>query len=266
MTQKQLAALLPSLPTTPGVYQWWDENGLLLYVGKAKNLRARLAQYRRAKRREKMFKVVKAGHKLTWETCENDLAACLREVELIQTAKPKKNVASAYSCRYPFLGIKVEGITTVFCFSTVPSSLPEFRFFGTFRSRENTTEALGALARLLRYVGHQERIEEDFPSYSYGYAFRRVPEPIRLEIEQLWLGHSSDILATLFARLLEHAGARANAAEVKEDLRWLRTFWEEEARPLRQAIERTQFAAYPVPQTDRDPLFLRAKILPSEEV
>lgn len=266
MTQKQLAALLPSLPTTPGVYQWWDENGLLLYVGKAKNLRTRLGQYRRAKRREKMFKIVKASHRLTWEGCESDLAACLREVELIQTARPKKNVASAYSFRYPFLGIKVDGIVTVLCFSTVPASLPDFRFFGTFRSRENTTEALGALSRLLKYVGHPERIETDFPSYSYGYAFRRVPEAIRHEIEQLFLGHSNDLLGTLFTRLLEHAGARANAAEVKEDLRWLRTFWEEEARPLREAIERTQFAIYPVPQNERDPLFLRAKTRPSEEV
>ncbi len=250
---------LSSLPTTPGVYQLWDENGGLLYVGKAKNLKARLAQYRRASRREKMFKLIKAASKITWEPCKTDLDACLREVELIQTAKPKRNVASAYSFRYPFLGIKTETHHLQFCFSTVPAALPDYRFFGAFRSRENATETIAALSRLLKYVGHQERIEEEFPSYCYGYGYRRVPADVIGELIEFFLGNSPKLINTLFLRLLEHAGARAKATEVKEDLRLLRTFWQDEALPLRQAIQLTSFVSYPVPQPDRDPLFLRAK-------
>ncbi|MFI5302820.1 MAG: hypothetical protein ACHREM_32425, partial [Polyangiales bacterium] len=61
--------------------------------------------------------------------------------------------------------------------------------------------------------------------------------------------------------LVENAGARGHAAEVQEGLEALVRFWEAEARPLCEARACAQFEAYPVPQHERDVLFVRARHL-----
>ena len=57
--------------------------------------------------------------------------------------------------------------------------------------------------------------------------------------------------------LLEHAGARARAAEVEGDLLTIRRFWVEEASVLAACLRATGYDEYPLPQTERDPLFVR---------
>ncbi len=229
-------------------------------MGKAKSLRVRLSQYRLAGRGEKMRRLVKKAFRLTWELCESELQACLREVELIQINRPPQNIASAYSFMYPLVGTRIEAGALWFCFTTVPAELPQYQFHGSFRSREVTATAFFALVRLLKYLGHPEKLSGEIPSYSYCMGFRRVPAMIASELQELLSGKSPQLLTTLFTRLLEHAGARAKASEVKEDLRSLRTFYETEAVPLRLVIEATGFEAYPVLQQQRDPLFLKAKL------
>ncbi len=250
---------LDTIPLTPGVYLFWNEAGELLYVGKAKSLRRRLGEYRRSVRGEKGYKLVHAAASLTWEPCESDLDASLKEVSLIQTKKPAKNVASAYHFMYPYLGLKCEANVWWLCYSTKPETLPGYSFFGAFRSRGDTLEFLAALRAVLKYLGHEERGRHPFPAYSFGHAFRRLPEAIVTELQAFLRGESEQFLATVFDKLLNHAAARARAAEVKEDLRTLRRFYEAEAQPLGTVIRSTGYAVYPVPQTDRDPLFLKAR-------
>src|SRR4051812_21776276 len=111
---------LSSIPTTPGVYLFRDVEGTILYVGKAKDLRRRLRQYRNAtrlKRDKKMVQTVKVAETLEWEICETELDASLREIRLIQEHRPKRNVAGAFSFRYPYLGLKEESGAT-FLFTT----------------------------------------------------------------------------------------------------------------------------------------------------
>ena len=80
-------------PRTPGVYGMIDERGRLVYIGKAKNLRARLLSYFREKSRDpKAGKIIRHTRVLVWEQIGDELAALLRELELIQTLRPKFNV------------------------------------------------------------------------------------------------------------------------------------------------------------------------------
>ena len=80
-------------PRLPGVYGMADRRGELIYVGKAKNLRARLLSYFRPNSREP-----KAGHilhetrLLAWEVDTSEFAALLRELELIRRWQPRFNV------------------------------------------------------------------------------------------------------------------------------------------------------------------------------
>ncbi len=253
-------SLLETIPLTPGVYLFWNEEGGLLYVGKAKNLRRRLGEYRRSVRGEKGYKLVHAAASLTWELCESDLDASLKEVGLIQSKKPKKNIASAYSFLYPYVGLRYDDRNTAWiCYSTKPETLPDYTFFGAFRSRGDTLEFFASLRSVLKYLGHEEKGRHKFPSYSFGHGFRRLPENVVTELHAFLKGESEQFLATVFERLLNHAAARARAAEVKEDLRVLRQFFRAEAGPLAEALKSTGYQQYPVPQTERDPLFLRAR-------
>lgn len=257
---------LQTVPSSPGVYFLHDENGTIFYVGKAKCLRRRLAQYRNAKRLKrdrKMVSLVKRAVSIRWEVCESELDASLLEIRLIQRHRPEGNVSGVFSFLYPLVGLRFDGEPRVarFVLTTVPARFPDCRFFGAFRSREVTAEAFFALMRLLKYVGHPVPRRELGPdeAYSYRFGFRRLPEEWGGLWERFFRGESPEALETLALRLLDNAGARRNAAEVEDDLAALKVFWKHEARALREAIEATGYEAYPVPQEERDPLFLRSR-------
>lgn len=256
------ADFLAGVPTRPGVYRLHDEAGALLYVGKAANLRRRLGQYRTAGRRKREGKrraLVKAATRITWEVCASALAAALAEIRLIQTLRPPRNVTSAFSFLYPFLGIRVEGGETYFCLTTSPAAFAAFDLHGAFRSREVTGEAFFSLLRLLRFVGHpvprhRSRRFEAAP-HSHVAGFRRLPSEAAPGWRRLLRGESRVVLEMLALELVEHEGARARAPEIRADLLAIDRFFEDEARALARAIAATGHAAYPVAQPERDLLF-----------
>ena len=68
----------------------------VLYVGKAKNLKKRLGNYRVANPEKFSRRILRLLHKVTrieWDLCANDAAACFREELLIAVLQPKFNVA-----------------------------------------------------------------------------------------------------------------------------------------------------------------------------
>src|SRR5580692_12968402 len=80
-------------PRLPGVYGMIDERGRIIYVGKAKNLRSRLLSYFRTNSRDpKAGRIIQHTRVLVWEQTGDEFAALLRELELIQTFRPRFNV------------------------------------------------------------------------------------------------------------------------------------------------------------------------------
>ncbi len=252
------AGFLSTVPLTPGTYQFRNVAGEVLYVGKAKSLRRRLQQYRAA-RSGKMRKIVKASAQLLFEPELCELDACLAEVRQIQSEKPKLNVASNFSHRYPFLGLRSQGTDLYLLFTTVPTEFPDFEFHGAYRSRFLTSEAFFGLVRLLQFVGHpipQKR--RNRKRYSYEFGLRKLPPEWKGTLQSFFRGNESSLLSVLFDTLLERAAARSKASEVQEAMDALSVFFEKECAPLARVIEIVGFQTYPVPQTDRDPLFIRA--------
>jgi GIY-YIG catalytic domain-containing protein len=272
--QKFGADFLAGVPAAPGVYRFLDAAGALLYVGKAGGLRRRLAQYRTAGRKKKERKrraLVKAAATITWEVCESDLAASLTEIRLIQTLRPRRNVAGAFPFLYPFLGMRVDGRETFFCLTTRPEAFPSFELHGAYRSRDATGEAFHALARLLRFVGHPiprardriigaaARYSSAAARYSMVIGFRRLPVDAPPGWSKLFRGVSREALEALALELLEHPGAMARRAEIQEDLESIALFFESEAHALARARATTGYAGYPVPQRERDLLFVQSR-------
>lgn len=257
------ADFLVNVPQAPGVYRFYDAADTLLYIGKARDLRRRLAQYRtarRIKRDRKRRALVRSAARIAWDVCASELDAELSEIRLIQNLRPRENVAGAFTFLYPFIGIRSDTRETRFCLTTTPAAFPNFELHGAFRSREVTGEAFFALMRLLRFVGHpnprnrRDRLRTARHSYVFG--FRRLPDDWPRLWTRLLRGDSPEALEALCLRLLEHAGARAHGAQVQEGLRAIKRFFEEEASRLAAAIAATGHATYPVSQQDRDTLFL----------
>jgi excinuclease ABC subunit C len=258
------ADFLAGVPASPGVYRLYDQAGILLYVGKARDLRRRLGQYRtagRVKKDRKRRRLVRSAERIAWDVCESELDASLGEIRLIQQLRPRHNVSGAFPFLYPFVGMRVEDGETHFCLTTSPEAFARFELHGAFRSREVTGEAFFALRRLLSLVGHPtprrrgDRWRQ--PRHSHVFGLRRLPSDWPGLWSGLLRGHSREALERLCLRLVEHAGARARSAAVQEDLRAIERFFDEEARRLALVIAATGHRSYPVPQHDRDALFLR---------
>ena len=262
------ADFLSRVPREPGIYRIYDAAGALLYVGKARDLRRRLSQYRTTRQTKKDRKrraLVRSADRIEWQRCASELDASLTEIGLIQALRPRRNVAGAFPFLYPFIGIRADGAETRFCLTTSPEAFSTFELYGAFRSREVTREAFFALMRLLRFVGHptsrRARDRLGLPRHSQLWAFRRLPRDWPGLWKDLLRGTSRAALEQLSLRLLDYDGACVRSAAIHADLGAVQRLFDDEASALARAIAATGYVGYPVPQRDRDALFLRYRDL-----
>jgi len=106
---------LKTLPDSPGVYQYYDKQGNILYVGKAKNLKKRVGSYftkshENAKTRILVQKIVSIKHIVV--TTETD--ALLLENNLIKKYQPRYNIMLKDDKTYPWICIKKERFPRIF--------------------------------------------------------------------------------------------------------------------------------------------------------
>lgn len=110
MNKEDYQKLLPSLPTDPGVYRFIGADEEILYIGKAKNLKKRIASYFTSRKdmRRKTKRMVLAAKKLNYTLVETEQDALLLEATLIKKHQPRYNVALKHSRPYPYICIKKE--------------------------------------------------------------------------------------------------------------------------------------------------------------
>ena len=259
---------LESLPDSPGVYLVYDQQHELIYVGKAKYLKRRLSQYRNTVRRKKhrrMRGIVREAARIETHRAETDFDACLTEMMLIQKHRPRWNIVGAYSFLYPLIWIRSTDGNIEFCMTTTPEAVleeyPGFDFHGAFRSRRITGDAFFALMRLLRFVGHvnpSKRRSRTF-KYSYIFSFRRLPSNWAGAWASFYQGQSALAMEELILNLVENAGARHRPTKVQEHLDEIKRFWRHEILTLAKVRKATGCGDWPVPQFQRDLIFLSYK-------
>jgi excinuclease ABC subunit C len=96
-----------SIPDTPGVYQFLDSEGRVLYVGKAKSLRHRLPNYWQdsAKLMPRTAQIVAQADHVEWVVVDTEVDALILEHSLIQSHLPRYNVRLKDDKSYPWLAI-----------------------------------------------------------------------------------------------------------------------------------------------------------------
>ncbi len=115
MEKPALEVQLKTLPNSPGVYQYFDKNGRILYVGKAKNLKKRVTSYF-TKRHDshRIGVMVKKIREIKHIVVASETDALLLENNLIKKHQPRFNVMLKDDKTYPWICIKNERFPRVF--------------------------------------------------------------------------------------------------------------------------------------------------------
>ena len=103
-----LALKLKLLPDKPGSYQYKDKDGVIIYVGKAKNLKNRVRSYFHGAHNAKTTKLVSEICDLDYVITESELEAFVLEINLIKEYNPKFNISLTDDKTYPFVALTNE--------------------------------------------------------------------------------------------------------------------------------------------------------------
>lgn len=115
-TSQHIEQILKTLPEKPGVYQYYDDQGQLLYIGKAKVLKNRVSSYFGKIKFDsaKTFQLVKRIADIKYIVVATESDALLLENSLIKQYKPKYNIALKDDRTFPSIVIKNERFPRVF--------------------------------------------------------------------------------------------------------------------------------------------------------
>jgi excinuclease ABC subunit C len=116
MEKELFKEIQAGLPQEPGIYQYFDENGHLLYVGKAKNIRKRVSSYFLSNHGHtlKTIELVQKIKDIQFTIVNSEHDAFILENELIKNYQPKYNINLKDDKTYPYIVIKKEPFSRVF--------------------------------------------------------------------------------------------------------------------------------------------------------
>jgi DNA polymerase III epsilon subunit-like protein len=159
-------ALVAGAPPTPGVYLFRDRNGLVLYVGKARDLRARLRSYFSGSRqRPAVEAALGALAGVEWRELGSELEAALEELRLLRELRPPANARAVRPDRHVYLARR-RGRWTVVREAGPLGPLPSRRRAGLAAraldglAEDEPAEALPELRARLRRLGRELRFED----------------------------------------------------------------------------------------------------------
>jgi DNA polymerase III epsilon subunit family exonuclease len=159
--KRRLAA---GAPARPGVYLFRDRNDAVLYVGRARDLRARLRSYFRSERqRPAVEAALGALERVEWRVLGSELEAGLEELRLLRELRPPGNARNARPDRYVYLRRRGPG----WCVTGTPSP------YGPLKSRRRARTAARALE------GHEGEPAAALPALRTG--LRRLAADLRFE-------------------------------------------------------------------------------------
>ena len=111
----RLKNIVLNMPEQPGSYQFWDENNIIIYVGKAKNLKSRVSTYfHKEVDRYKTKVLVSKIHNITYTVVKTEEDALLLENSLIKKYNPRYNVLLKDGKTYPSICVTNEPYPRIF--------------------------------------------------------------------------------------------------------------------------------------------------------
>lgn len=146
-------------PSLCGVYQYWKD-GQLLYIGKAVNLKSRLASHAQSAKLDRKEAAIVEGDTIRYTLCDTEFKALMLEAELIRTLKPPHNRAWKDDKTYLYIVIdlkdpfprphydRAHDLKTNKRFAQPD---PQFKVFGPFPNSKIAEEVLRSIRRLIPF-------------------------------------------------------------------------------------------------------------------
>lgn len=146
---KELEESLKLVPTLPGCYIYYDKNGEIIYVGKAKNLKRRVSSYFHKKHdRVKVAVLVSKIEKMEYIITDSEVEALILEAHLIKKHKPKYNILLKDDKKYPYFLITDEDYPRITVVRKKNINPDKGKFYGPYTNSRAMYSTLDFLKKI----------------------------------------------------------------------------------------------------------------------
>jgi excinuclease ABC subunit C len=212
---------IKTLPEKPGVYQYFDARGTIIYVGKAKNLKKRVSSYfNKTQDNYKTSVLVRKIVNIEYIVVNTELDALLLENNLIKSYQPRYNIQLKDDKTYPWICVKNEAFPRVF--STRQLIKDGSKYFGPYPSGKVMQTLLVLIKELyLLRTCHLDLSKQKIEEKKYkvcleyhigncrggcvGHEKQEDYEEQIVQIEQLLKGNIGSVIGFLKQRMQQHA-------------------------------------------------------------
>ena len=145
----ELEETLKLVPTLPGCYIYYDKNGEIIYVGKAKNLKRRVSSYFHKKHdRVKVAVLVSKIEKMEYIITDSEVEALILEAHLIKKHKPRYNILLKDDKKYPYFLITDEDYPRITVVRKKNINQDKGRYYGPYTNSKAMYSTLDFLKRI----------------------------------------------------------------------------------------------------------------------
>jgi len=226
---------LRSLPEKPGVYRFFDENGIILYVGKAKVLKKRVSSYfTRTHEDTKLRAMVSKICDIQFTVVDSEWEALLLENSMIKQFRPRYNAMMRDDKTYPWLAISKEEFPRLF-YTRNPNPKKE-ELFGPYSSSRFMYTLLDTLFTLFHVRSCKIMQKKGRPCLQYHIKKCAAPCAGHISVEEyresiqkvikIIKGHNSEALRQLKVEMMRYADTWEfeKAQHIKEKIEILESY------------------------------------------